>query len=73
MTALFSCVPTPHPDRRTLPSTDSHVFRLIVTTTIWFLWMVKTKFTLTPAVGFSMLSTYGTWLICQVRFNPILI
>ena len=23
MTALFSCVPTPHPDRRTLPSTDS--------------------------------------------------
>lgn len=45
------------------------LFSLIVTTTIWMLYMVCTKWVLTPGIGFSMLTTYGTWLICQFMFD----
>jgi K+-dependent Na+/Ca+ exchanger-like protein len=45
------------------------LFSLIVTTVIWIVYMMCTSWTLTPGVGFSMLTTYGTWLICQFMFD----
>jgi len=42
---------------------------LIVTTVIWLIYMHLTKWVLTPGVGFAMLTTYGTWLICQFMFD----
>jgi Ca2+/Na+ antiporter len=42
------------------------LFSLIVTTIAWFGYMSATKWVLTPGVGLTMLTTYGTWLICQL-------
>lgn len=39
---------------------------LIITTALWFAYMSMNKWVLTPGIGFTMLTTYATWLICQL-------
>jgi Ca2+/Na+ antiporter len=42
------------------------LFSLIITTLMWFGYMSATKWVLTPGVGLTMLTTYATWLLCQL-------
>lgn len=49
------------------------LFSLIATTGAWFLYMCATKWVLTPGIGLTMLTTYGTWLLAQLildMFSP---